>query len=281
MVSRKLALGFDNRFGFEKLSSFRVCGSKHAAIKKQANRVLNGNEMKKYLRKIARRLVGVNNLPFPNDRWRVLREALEYVSTMSRFDAEDVDDTLRGDYLEFGVWEGKTFAHACKTGSRHMPSMRYFACDSFEGLPRPSGIDASCEFQEGQFSCSYETFMENLSSWDVPMEKVAAIKGWFDKSLTADAATKHDISIASVSYIDCDLYESCVPVLDFLTPLVRQGSILMYDDWFCFRADPNRGVQLATTEWLQKNQHISLIPWKPFGPYGMAFFVNFTNNLSE
>lgn len=204
--------------------------------------------MKKYLRKILRRLIGVNNLPFPNDRWRVLKEALEYVATMSRFDAEDADDTLRGDYLEFGVWEGKTFAHACKYGSRYMPSMRYFACDSFEGLPSPSGIDASCEFQEGQFSCSYEKFTENLSSWDVPLEKVTAIKGWFDKSLTTDAATKHDISIASVSYIDCDLYESCVPVLDFLTPLVRQGSILMFDDWFCFRADPRRGVQLATNK---------------------------------
>src|SRR4051812_9121648 len=49
---------------------------------------------------------------------------------------------LSGDYLEFGVWEGSTFAHAFHQAQRnHLTSMRFYAFDSFEGLPPISGVD--------------------------------------------------------------------------------------------------------------------------------------------
>ncbi|MCO8123441.1 TylF/MycF family methyltransferase [Stieleria sp. TO1_6] len=231
--------------------------------------------MKKTIRNFLRRAIGSRSLPFPNDRLRVVAEAIEYVSTMSRFDSPDAQDSLRGDYLEFGVWRGDTFAFACGQGEKWMPSMRFFAFDSFEGLPEPKGSDANSEFQQGQFCCSLEKFMENLKRKNISREKFETIEGWFDKSLTPETVALHKIHIASVSYIDCDLYESCVPVLEFLSPLIRQGSILMFDDWFCFRSSPKLGVQRATSEWLSRNTKFELIPWKTFGPYGKAFFVNF------
>jgi len=230
--------------------------------------------MKQFVRKIARRIVGANSMPMPNDRLRVLGEALEYVSTMARFEDVGQQDSLRGDYLEFGVWQGKTFAQAFHYGTRHNDYMRYIACDSFEGLPVPKGLDAGAEFQQGQFACSHKQFLSNIQVSGVDIQKVITVEGWFDKSLTKEVVSEHQISVAAVSYIDCDLYESCVPVLDFLTPLVQQGSILMFDDWFCFRAAKDKGVQLATAEWLTRNPHISLIDWKCFGPYGKAFFVD-------
>lgn len=231
--------------------------------------------LKHRVRRIAQRIIGPPRAQ--NDRWRVLEDALEYVATMSRFEASDCQDSLRGDYFEFGVWNGATFRYAYQT-AKHNPWMRFVACDSFEGLPAPEGIDSGAEFAKGQFACSRTDFENSLQNSDVDMEQVLILEGWFNESLTNAVRKKHNMNVVSVAYIDCDLYESCVPVMEFLTPAVRQGSILMFDDWFCFRADPTRGVQLATSEWLQKNPGMNLIPWKTFGPYGMAFFVNFKNN---
>jgi O-methyltransferase len=184
------------------------------------------------------------------------------------------DDTLLGDYLEFGVYQGDTFIHAFKRATTRIPTMRFFAFDSFEGLPKIEGIDAGGEFHQGQFACSQDDFTNRLRNTGVDLRRCVMVPGWFDKSLTDEVKQQHQLHVASIAYIDCDLYESCVPVLAFLTDLVRQGTILIFDDWFHFRADPTRGVQRATTEWLAANPHITLIPWLDMAHHGKCFFVN-------
>ena len=37
------------------------------------------------------------------------------------------------------------------------------------------------------------------------------------------------------------------------------GSVIIFDDWYNFKSDPNKGEQKACKEWLQKNSHIK---WK-------------------
>lgn len=186
------------------------------------------------------------------------------------------DDTLLGDYLEFGVWRGDAFIHTYKRAERRIPTMRFFAFDSFEGLPEIEGIDAGGEFHQGQFACSQDDFTNRLRNTGVDLRRCVMVPGWFDKSLTDEVKQQHQLHVASIAYIDCDLYESCAPVMKFLTSLVRQGTILIFDDWYHFRADPTRGVQRATNEWLAANPSFSLIPWFDISHHGKAFFVNIT-----
>ncbi len=49
------------------------------------------------------------------------------------------DQKIEGDYCEFGVYTGRSFVHAYKALTRQekTPSTRFFAFDSFEGLPEP------------------------------------------------------------------------------------------------------------------------------------------------
>ena len=42
-----------------------------------------------------------------------------------------------------------------------------------------------------------------------------------------------DIALA---YIDCDLYSSTMPVLEFLLPRLKNGMIIAFDDYFCWSA---------------------------------------------
>jgi O-methyltransferase len=183
------------------------------------------------------------------------------------------DDTLLGDYAEFGVFQGRTFIHAYHRAASLMPWMRFFAFDSFDGLPEPRGVDVGGEFWKGQFACTKDRFLDNLRAARVETDRVRIAEGSFDQTLTPEFIQQSHLKCIAIAYIDCDLYESAVPVFAFLTNLLRQGSILLIDDWHNFRSDPRRGIQLAVHEWLAVNQIIRLEPWYDFSSHGKAFFV--------
>jgi hypothetical protein len=62
-------------------------------------------------------------------------------------------------------------------------------------------------------------------------------------------------------------------VLNFLTDILTTGSVVMFDDWFCFRGDPTRGVQRAWREWRDRNPQYWAHDWHLFGPYGKSFMI--------
>lgn len=201
-----------------------------------------------------------------NHRWYAIEQVMEYL----------VCAQLKGEYCEFGVFKGETFAHGMQH-YKEFPTMRYFAFDSFEGLPAPKGLDKEGDytgnFHEGEFAFSEKDFLNNLKKKNLPLERVITVPGWFDKTLTEETASKHSIHSIAAAWIDCDFYESTVPVLDFLSKRLTKGSIIVYDDWYAFRNSPDRGQQLATKEWLEKNKNIKLAEIFSFGVYGKAFTV--------
>lgn len=206
---------------------------------------------------------------------------LHYYS--SRWDAIDnineylVGADIDGDYLEFGVAKGMTFSYACKVMSPVFKDMRFIALDSFEGMPKPKNIDNingySSTFFEGQYACSEEEFLHNVKQKTDILKRVITIKGWFNESLTEEMAKKYSINKIAAAWIDCDLYESTVPVLNFITPRLSVGSVILFDDWHCFRNLPELGEQKACSEWLIKNPQIKLYRLFSFGWHGEAFTV--------
>ena len=75
----------------------------------------------------------------------------------------------------------------------------------------------------------------------------------------------------ALALIDCDLYESTSQVLEFLAPLVDQGTILMFDDWNAFEADDHKGQRRAFREFLATYSGLSAKPSFSYGHYGQVF----------
>jgi len=234
------------------------------------------------IRKLAQRIVNRvtrNLLTDINSRLNTL----EYRSFNRRFYAIEqcaeylIGAKIDGDYLEFGVYQGTTFSHAYQWMSPHFSNMKFFAFDSFEGLPKPHGIDIvdgySSHFYENQFSCSQEEFTQSILSKGVDLDKVETIKGWFDKTLSPEMAQGYNLKKIAVAWIDCDYYESTVPVLNFITPHLTAGSVIIFDDWRCYRNHPDFGEQRACREWLEANKKIKLSELFSFGWNGIAFTV--------
>ncbi len=208
---------------------------------------------------------------------------LEYRQFNRRFYAIDqiteylIGADIVGDYLEFGVFQGTTFIYANQFMSPHFNDMRFIAFDSFEGLPKPKGIDAfkgySSRFHEREFSCSENIFKANLESRGLDMNRIITVPGWFDQTLNQAQAENIELQNVSVAWIDCDLYESTIPVLKFITSFLNTGSVVVFDDWRCFRNHPDFGEQRACREWLTDNPSIHINELLSFGWNGIAFTI--------
>jgi hypothetical protein len=108
----------------------------------------------------------------------------------------------------------------------------------------------------------------------VDLSRVKLVPGWYDKTLNDKTKRELQIKKAAVVWVDCDLYESTVPVLDFITDYVQSGTIILFDDWYCFKADPNRGECRAFNEWLARNPTIRAFEYKKFEAAGNSFILN-------
>ncbi len=119
---------------------------------------------------------------------------------------------IPGLYCEFGVFEGATINHIAGRSQA-----RVYGFDSFEGLPE-------------DWRAGFETSRFKVSRLPRVSPNVTLCKGWFDQSLP-EFLELHTEQIAFL-HIDCDLYSSTRTVLELLTPRIRPGTVIQFDEFF-------------------------------------------------
>ncbi len=186
---------------------------------------------------------------------------------------------VNGDYFEFGCYAGRTFQYAYHAArDRGLKDMRFHALDSFEGFSEPKGADDMGMIAEGTRNCSEEQFMKNVTSAGVPANVVTTTKGWFADTLEGAGKKKTDKQLGdakiAVAWMDADLYEPTISALNFLTDRLQDGSVLIFDNWFLFKGNPDAGERRALTEWHKKNPHITLTPFYNVSWHGSSFIVS-------
>jgi O-methyltransferase len=184
---------------------------------------------------------------------------------------------VKGDYAEFGLWKGKNLVRAYHLSRRRswLNDMRFIGFDSFEGIPKLTENRAEAEaFPPGTFAGSYEEVEETLKAGRVDKNRRILVRGWFDDTLTAETREKLKLQTVAIAYVDCDVYQSTVPVLNFLGSCLADGGVIVFDDWYCFGNDQDKGQQKAFAEWLERNPQWRPTPFKEFGCDGKAFIMN-------
>ena len=191
--------------------------------------------------------------------------------------AEDIE----GDYLEFGCFRGHSFIKAYKhihAASKEWSSYtrtalaytniesakeafgkikkykrRFYAFDSFKGLPELKGIDKNhARFSKGRYDCSEKEFIEILFKAGVNLDDVIIVPGYYEKTLNNQLKKDLVLQKAAIIMIDCDLYASTKIVLNFITNLIDNGTIIIFDDWYNYKGNSDMGEQKACKEWLEK-----------------------------
>jgi hypothetical protein len=210
------------------------------------------------------------------EKEQMLNAAMQYVAF----------NRIRGDYLEFGCYDGSSFIAAYHfAAAQRLNAMRFYAFDSFAGLPPAQGVDLDADgesqYGAGDFSCDADTFRGNLRSGRVNLDRVTLVEGYYSDSLTPTTRARLPIEGAAVVMIDCDYYESTRDALSFAGSYLQHGSLLLFDDWYNFRADPARGEQRAFGEWLAANPSWVARRYLNFAWHGLSFIVHRATNAAD
>jgi O-methyltransferase len=169
------------------------------------------------------------------------------------------ENRVHGDYYEFGCHRVRTFRMALTEARRHnLSDMRFVAFDSFEGLPPSTSTSGTSVdiWHPGVLSTSVEQFMHLVKEHGIYVDHVETIKGFYSDSLTEELRKKFNKRSNKMAFvnIDCDLYESAVPVFDFIEPMLQEGSVIYIDDMFAgFKGNPEKGVSRAFNEFQERS----------------------------
>lgn len=184
---------------------------------------------------------------------------------------------IRGSYLEFGLYRGSAFAHFYHAFRRHRLDIPMFGFDSFAGLPPAAGADAATGFRrytQGYFACSESEVRSELRRRRVPESAYTLISGFYQSSLRPALYERAGLAPSAVVLIDCFYYESTRLALRFLTPTLQNGTVLICNSYFRFKAHPSYGERGALAEWARQHPALTFTEYAKFGTTGLAYIVH-------
>ncbi len=181
---------------------------------------------------------------------------------------------IRGDYAEFGSCGGMTFGLAYAESRKQKYNCMLWAFDSFCGLP-PQSLpeDRHPQWIEGSMKTSQEDFRRICRRKGIPESEYRIVAGFYKDTLTSRGAGVQLPETVSLAYIDCDLYSSTKFVLDFLASRIQHGTIVAFDDYYCYSAAALAGERRACAEFLNVDSRFHFSPYHQFGWHGMSFVV--------
>jgi hypothetical protein len=166
---------------------------------------------------------------------------------------------VEGYYFEFGCHTGRTMRLAFDAFDDLFDGQTYVGFDSFEGLPLVAPDDRMPIWREGALATSEADFRAIVTHHGMPDDRLITVKGFYEPTLTPALAARFLPTKAAVILVDCDLYASTVPVLRFVRPFLQRGTVLVFDDWFQFHGDPDRGQRRAFREFCEAHHDVRFV----------------------
>jgi len=186
------------------------------------------------------------------------------------------ENRVSGDYYEFGCHRCRTFRMSLTEARRHnLSDMKFHAFDSFQGLPDVETNPSQDTWKKGVLATSEDKFMGLIQEHGIYVDNVKTIKGFYNESLTPELQREYvaNGTKAALVTIDCDLYESAVPVFDFIEPLLQEGTLIYMDDLFCgYKGSPCEGVAKAFLEFQQRSA-FKFLPHMEVGWWGRTYIT--------
>jgi O-methyltransferase len=208
-------------------------------------------------------------------RYPMYRRAVEYVDF----------ELVPGDIMEFGVYGGFSlalFAESCRLRWDRELERRVVGFDSFLGLPddhegHPRWKAGDCANVRGWHPTVDATGKVTPEATYLLFDRCELPRpvlepGWFEETLPRVLGSKY--TQAAIVHVDCDLYEPARFVLDQIEPLLQDGTVLLFDDWFHYKADPGKGEARAFREFLAAHEHWEAIPYQAYGTCSQSFIMH-------
>lgn len=193
-------------------------------------------------------------------------------------------EQVPGDIAEFGVFTGLSLALLAQGqtfDSKGMPR-RIVGFDSFEGLP--ASAEGHARWREGacRTSIAWHPFVEPGGRVTPEItERLFAACGLSAPELhvglfasTVPAVVPSRYPAIALAHLDCDLYESTRCALEAMRPALQDGTVLLFDDWFHYRGNPEKGEARAFGEFLEAHPEWRAVHYRSYATFCNAFILS-------
>lgn len=157
-------------------------------------------------------------------RMNNLHEMLDYVRV----------NNIEGDLIETGVWKGGATIFMKLYCDLYGMDKRVLVCDSFAGLPKPSGKfiqdRGDMHYTESKLAISLEQVQNHFRIFKCLDERVIFIKGFFGETLPNNELVQK----LSILRMDGDMYESTYDVFHSCYDKLTDKGVCIIDD-FCLK----------------------------------------------
>lgn len=173
---------------------------------------------------------------------QIKRPALEIVLGSME---QAVQDGIEGDIVEFGCFIGTTslFIRRLLDAYGQSDKRRFYAYDSFEGLPAKTSQDTSAagvDFQAGALAVSKKQFLHEFHKAN--LKPPITHKAWFEE--LAPSQLPNQIAFA---FLDGDFYDSILISLQSVWPRLLAGAMIAIDD---YKRETLPGVERAVQKFI-------------------------------
>tara|TARA_B110000438_G_scaffold294269_1_gene335418 strand:+ start:282 stop:959 length:678 start_codon:yes stop_codon:yes gene_type:complete len=180
-------------------------------------------------------------------------------------------DSIEGDYIEFGIFTGACINHANLTWNKikknYDVKRKFYGLDSFEGFPDDNEHK---HFESNNFKSSFE-FSKKLEKKF--LNQCFIIPGFFNNTIPS-LKDNYKLNKIAIAFIDCDLYSSSLPCIDFIKKNISNGGYIIVDD--CHNLDlKGKTILHAIKETFNINNNLFLID--TYGYSGMVYRYIETN----
>lgn len=191
-------------------------------------------------------------------------------------------DGLHGDYLEFGVAQGNSMRAAEiaeKTSfSKQIGVLRInrnlYGFDTFTQFISPVSSDIHPTWSGSKFTASLENvqrrFRRNSNIFLIQVDANELVLG----EQVVPAPTYGVTRKAAILLFDMDLYAPTLAALKWSYQAMQPGTFLIFDEYFSFSGDSNKGEAKALTDFLRKHSEIQLREFCEYGAGGKVFVID-------
>lgn len=203
------------------------------------------------------------------------RQLNKYIFFQKAFDLI-YDNSIKGDYFEFGCHKGRTFSFALTHARRRLLKMNFFAFDSFQGLPDvKNNLKQNDKFGAKQLNTNVNQFLKIVNKFTFYKRNIFLIKGFYKHILDKKLISKFKRKKIKASLInfDCDLEQSVEQALKFSLNFIQQGTILYFDDYYSsYKGNPTKGIPKVIKKVFKKSRY-SVVEYCNIGFAAKSYIV--------
>jgi len=174
---------------------------------------------------------------------------------------------IRGDFVEFGVYRGRSLVETIKMANKKLEGKRsFYGFDSFEGMPstkKPLTKRLKRDWATGTFADTSLKFVQ--ARLDRERVKAILVKSVFDK---LPPLRKFGIKKIRFAHLDADIYEGYRDALKHILPHIQIGTVIMFDEFIAPSHPDHQSVRdhamRAIREWEERekiNLHLIRFEW--------------------